>query len=63
MLNCLQRGMDWAFKQSGLRFVFNGLKNKQKRGKISTTRPQANSRDWWMYILRPSGIKLSVFRL
>jgi hypothetical protein len=23
---CLQRGMDWVFKYSGLRFVFKGLK-------------------------------------
>jgi hypothetical protein len=23
---CLQRGTDWVFKQSGLRFVFKGLK-------------------------------------
>jgi len=22
---CLQRGMDWGFKQSGLSFVFKGL--------------------------------------
>ena len=22
---CLQRGTDWVFKQSGLRFVFKGL--------------------------------------
>jgi len=25
---CLQRGTDWVFKYSGLRFVFKGLKNK-----------------------------------
>jgi hypothetical protein len=24
---CLQRGTDWVFKQSGLRFVFKGLIN------------------------------------
>jgi hypothetical protein len=26
---CLQRGTDWAFKKSGLRFVFKGLNNNR----------------------------------
>ena len=26
---CLQRGTDWVFKYSGLRFVFKGLKNNR----------------------------------
>ena len=28
---CLQRGTDWAFKYSGLRFVFKGLNNNQSQ--------------------------------
>jgi len=29
--NCLQRGTDWVFKLSGLRFVFQGLRNSSCR--------------------------------
>ena len=32
---CLQRGTDWGFKYSGVRFVFKGLISYSKAGKLS----------------------------
>ena len=53
---CLQRGMDWVFKLSGLCFVFNGVKVLAiiVNSAVSSAANKTSNTDVWLTVHRSS---------